>query len=125
MARKKETKKKATKKKQVKPKAETQGKWLKYIIRSKRDKTPICGVRYDAEKREFLIGGPATMEAERKKLILMLDLNLQRLEDEVKEDGFRSRVRVPVSERTWKSFKQRASVLYLFEEVTSFKRLMG
>ncbi len=105
--------------------AKKKEKRQKFIIRDKSTKEVICGIRFDKEKNEFLIGGPKTKAEERDKLIKMLDLDTGETEKEVVEDGFRSRIRVAVDERTWNDFVRRASRLYLWEEVKSFKRLMN
>ncbi len=102
----------------------------KFIVRTNSGDLPVCGLRYNPDKNEILIGGPKSKMEKVWEILGILDSkqygkNLPEDDDKYKIDGSRFRIKVNTSPQHWNEFSTRLGHLYRLEPVKHFKRLMG
>lgn len=99
----------------------------KYIVRNKRTDQIICGIRWDSEKEEMLVGGPKGMIAETDNIMGIFDMVAYEadLSEEIIIDGNRIRSSYRIGEQLWNDFFRRLNQFYKVDKVKSFRRLMN
>jgi hypothetical protein len=99
----------------------------KYVVKNKHSGEAICGIRWDADEGEILVGGPKGTVEEADRVMKMLDMERfgSEIEEETKVDGSRFRTRYTIDGKVWKEFFNRLNQFYQVDKVKSFRRLMG
>lgn len=110
--------------------AKEKSKYEKYVIRSKGEKEPICGLRYDAKGEQILIGGPKSKMDKVWDILKMLDSKeyAEAIPEDDKNyiiDGSRYRIKMHTTQEHWCDFIRRLGRLFELQPVKKFGRFMG
>lgn len=91
----------------------------KFTVSKKGTKKVICGIAYSEEAEEFLVGGPREHKEKVLSMLKLMDVSPEKLEEKIKVDSYKMRLRVDVTQDTWKEFTGRLSSFYDMTAVDS------